>query len=118
VTLHWLLAVLIIAMLCIGFFSLAPMPGTDPQEIRILLVHMSIGMAILAPMVARFIVRIRTSRPADATTGHPRLDRLAPIIHYGFYVLANVFGAGEIIGQKSTAPSDDRSCIGLSGLLG
>ena len=199
VTLHWLLAVLIIAMLCIGFLVLAPMPSTDPQKIGILLVHMSIGMAILALMVARFIVRIRTSRPADATTGHPRLDRLAPIIHYGFYVLvllmvgsgyatailagieqkrvpgfrrsaaaglfdlsdlggaryagctscrlhclaracrafspvrpqgrtvaadvvwparANVSGAGEIIGQKSKAPSDDRSCIGLSGLLG
>jgi cytochrome b561 len=87
VTLHWLLAVLIIAMLCIGFLVLAPMPSADPQWIGILLVHMSIGMAILALMVARFIVRIRTSRPADATTGHPRLDRLAPIIHYGFYVL-------------------------------
>ena len=86
-TLHWLLAVLIIAMLCIGFLVLAPMPSADPQWIGILLVHMSIGMAILALMVARFIVRIRTSRPADATTGYPRLDRLAPIIHYGFYVL-------------------------------
>jgi hypothetical protein len=78
-TLHWLLAVLIIAMLCIGFLVLAPMPSIDPQKIGILLVHMSIGMAILALMVARFIVRIRTSRPADATTGYPRLDRLAPI---------------------------------------
>jgi hypothetical protein len=48
VTLHWLLAVLIIAMLCIGFLVLAPMPSTDPRKIGILLVHMSIGMAILA----------------------------------------------------------------------
>jgi cytochrome b561 len=87
VTLHWLLAVLIIAMLCIGFLVLAPMPNTDPHKIGILLVHMSIGMAILTLMVARLIVRMRTSRPADATTGYPRLDRLAPIIHYGFYVL-------------------------------
>src|ERR1700674_3637167 len=69
-TLHWLLAVLIIAMLCIGFLVLAPMPSTAPHKIGILLVHMSIGMAILALMVARFIVRIRTSRPADATTGY------------------------------------------------
>jgi cytochrome b561/DNA-binding transcriptional ArsR family regulator len=84
-TLHWLLAVLIIAMLCIGFLVLAPMPSIDPQKIGIL--HMSIGMAILALMVARIIVRMRTSRPADVTTGYPRLDRLAPIIHYGFYAL-------------------------------
>src|ERR1700732_492067 len=78
VTLHWLLAVLIIAMLCIGFLVLAPLPSTDPREIGVLLVHMSIGMAILALMVASFIVPIRTPRPA-ATTGYPRLDRLAPI---------------------------------------
>ncbi len=30
---------------------------------------------------------MRTSRPADATTGYPILDRIAPISHYGFYVL-------------------------------
>src|SRR5271155_2176770 len=62
VTLHWLLALLIIGALIIGFF-------------------------VLAPMVARFIVRMLTSRPARATTGNPLLDRIAPITHYGFYVL-------------------------------
>src|SRR6478672_6423776 len=43
VTLHWLLAVLIPAMLCVGFFLLAPMPNIDPQKIGILLIHMSVG---------------------------------------------------------------------------
>jgi len=38
-------------------------------------------------MAVRLIVRLRTSRPPNATTGYPRLDRLAPITHYGFYVL-------------------------------
>jgi cytochrome b561 len=28
-----------------------------------------------------------TSRPAHATTGYPLLDRIAPLSHYGFYVL-------------------------------
>jgi hypothetical protein len=32
-------------------------------------------------------VRMRTSRPADPTTGYPLLDRIAPISHYGFYIL-------------------------------
>ena len=27
------------------------------------------------------------TRPAPATTGHPFLDRIAPVTHYGFYVL-------------------------------
>jgi len=87
VTLHWVLAVLIIAALAIGFFVLAAMPNVDPQKIGVLLVHMAGGMLILALMVIRFAVRMWTSRPAAATTGYPLLDRIAPITHYGFYVL-------------------------------
>ena len=87
VTLHWLLAVLIIGALIVGFFVLAAMSNSNPQKIRVLEVHMIVGMLILALMVARFIVRMLTSRPARATTGYPLLDRIAPITHYGFYVL-------------------------------
>ena len=95
VTLHWVLAVLIIAELSLGFFWLAVMPDTDPQKIGILRVHMLGGVLILALMAIRFIVRVRTSRPVDATTGYPPLDRVAPITHYGFYALVLVMvGAG------------------------
>jgi cytochrome b561 len=87
VTLHWLLAVLIVAMLCVGFLLLAQMPNDDPRKISVLLIHMSVGMAILALMVVRFVVRWRTSRPAEATAGNRLLDRLAQVTHYGFYVL-------------------------------
>src|SRR5207244_12354053 len=87
VILHWLLAVLIVAMLSAGFFLLAPMPNIDPRKIGILLVHMSVGMLILALMAIRLIVRMRTSSPPRATTGNLLLDRLAPVIHYSFYVL-------------------------------
>jgi cytochrome b561 len=87
VTLHWLLAVLIIAMLGIGFFVLATMPNSDPRKIGILLVHMSAGMLILLLMAIRFVVRWWTAKPAGATTGHPLLDRIVPILHYGFYLL-------------------------------
>ncbi len=87
VTLHWLLAVLIIATLAVGFFLLAAMPSSDPRKIAVLRVHMAVGMLILALMVVRFIVRMLTARPQKATTGFPVLDRIAPISHYGFYVL-------------------------------
>ena len=87
VTLHWLLAVLIIATLAVGFFLLAEMPNTDPQKIVVLRVHMAVGTLILALMVIRFTVRMLTARPEKATTGYPLLDRIAPISHYGFYVL-------------------------------
>jgi len=87
VALHWLLAVLIVAMLCVGFLLLAPMPNIDPQKIGILLIHMSAGMLIVGLMAVRFIVRLWTVRPAAATTGHALLDRIAPLAHDGFYVL-------------------------------
>jgi len=87
VALHWVLAVLIIAALAVGFFGLAATPNSDPQKIGVLRLHMAGGMLILGLMVIRFIVRLWTLRPAAATTGHPLLDRVAPVAHYGFYVL-------------------------------
>ncbi len=87
VTLHWVLAVLIVAALAIGFFGLAATPNSDSQKIGVLRVHMAGGMLILVLMGIRFIVRMRTSRPPGATTGYPLLDRIAPISHYGFYIL-------------------------------
>ena len=63
------------------------MPNSDPQKIVVLRVHMAVGTLILALMVIRFIVRMLTARPEKATTGYPLLDRIAPISHYGFYVL-------------------------------
>jgi cytochrome b561 len=87
VTLHWVLAALIIAQLILGFFGLAATPNSDPQKIATLQLHMAGGVLILALMVIRFIVRMRTSRPPAAATGHPSLDRFAPITHYGFYLV-------------------------------
>jgi cytochrome b561 len=87
VALHWVLALLIVAALAIGFFWLAAMPNDNPGKIAILRVHMAGGMLVLALMFIRFVVRMRTARPADATTGSPLLDRIARVSHYGFYVL-------------------------------
>jgi cytochrome b561 len=96
VTLHWILAVLIIAMLGVGIFKLDRTANTDLGKIDLLLAHMSIGMAILLLMLIRFAVRLRTARPQPATTGSPLLDRLAPITHYGFYVLIVLMVASGI----------------------
>jgi cytochrome b561 len=105
VTLHWLLAVLIIAALIVGFFLLAATPNSNPGKIAVLRLHMAGGMLILALMVIRFIVRMLTSRPADATTGYPLLDRIAPITHYGFYVLVVLMaGTGFATGLLAGLP--------------
>jgi cytochrome b561 len=106
VALHWLLALLIIAALLVGYFGLAATPNTDPHKIDVLRVHMAGGMLILALMIIRFIVRILTSRPADAMTGYPRFDRIAPITHYGFYVLVVLMaGTGYTTGILAGLPA-------------
>lgn len=87
VTLHWALALLIIGALGVGFFGLAATPDSDARKIGLLRLHMIGGVAILALMGIRFIVRLRSARPAVAATGNPLLDRVAPVTHYGFYVL-------------------------------
>jgi cytochrome b561 len=87
VALHWLIALLIIGLLCLGFFVLANMPNSDPRKLDILVWHMTGGMVVLVLMIPRLIIRIRSARPAAATTGSPLLDRLAPIAHNSLYVI-------------------------------
>lgn len=93
VALHWLLAFFIIMSLILGYFGLAQTPNSDPQKLDALRGHMAGGMLILALMVIRFIVRATTAHPPAATTGNPTLDRLAPLTHYGFYVLVILMAA-------------------------
>jgi len=87
VALHWLLALMIIGLLCVGFFVLAQMPNSDPRKLNILVLHMSGGMLVLVLMILRLIIRTWTARPSAATTGSPLLDRLAQIAHGGLYVI-------------------------------
>jgi cytochrome b561 len=87
VALHWLIALMIIGLLCLGFFVLANMPNSDPNKLDILVWHMAGGMVVLVLMIPRFIIRVRSARPAAATTGSPVLDRLAPIAHDSLYVV-------------------------------
>jgi cytochrome b561 len=87
VALHWLLALMIMGLLCFGFFVLAQMPNSDPRKLDILVLHMSGGMLVLVLMIVRLIIRKWSARPAAATTGSPLLDRLAGLAHAGLYVI-------------------------------
>jgi cytochrome b561 len=48
---HWLLALMIIGLLCLGFFVLANMPNSDPKKLDILVWHMAGGMFVLVLMI-------------------------------------------------------------------
>jgi cytochrome b561 len=115
VGLHWLLAVMIIGVLPFGFLVLAPMPNTDPLKIQMLLLHMAGGLFIFGLMTVRFVVRMATARPPLQTIGNETADKIAPVTHYGFYVLvllmaatglstAIVAGLGKSVLKKTGAP--------------
>jgi cytochrome b561 len=87
VALHWLIAAMIVGLLCIGFFRLAQMSNTDPHKVAVLRLHMAGGMSVLALMLVRAAVRLFTARPRDARTGYAFADRLASLSHYASYVL-------------------------------
>ena len=87
VALHWLVAVMILGLLCLGFFVLEDMPNADPQKLGILKWHMAGGMLLLPLMLVRLAIRLRSARPPAAPTGSPRVDRMAAFGHAGFYVL-------------------------------
>ncbi|MBV8659377.1 MAG: cytochrome b/b6 domain-containing protein [Burkholderiales bacterium] len=84
VALHWLVAVMIIGLLCLGFFVLADMPNTDPKKLNILVWHMSGGMFVLVLMIVRVIIRAWSARPAP---GAAPLDRVAALVHRGLYAI-------------------------------
>ncbi len=85
VALHWLLALMIVGLLCLGFFVLANMPNEDPKKLDILVWHMAGGMFVLVLTIVRLTIHLWSARPATATTGSPWLDRLASFAHYSLY---------------------------------
>lgn len=87
VTLHWLLAAMIIGGLIMGGTVLAETPNSDPYKITSLTMHMSLGILILVLMIVRLIVRVTTAKPPHADIGHALLNKSASAAHWGFYLL-------------------------------
>ena len=85
--LHWLLAILIIAALALGALVLVKIPNTDPMKVEALREHMGGGILLLALMLTRLAVRLRTAHPARASTGSSALDRAAWLSHRLLYAL-------------------------------
>lgn len=106
VFLHWLLAILLIAGLSVGTFVLDPIPESDPAKLDALRPHMIVGLVILALMIVRLIVRLRTSHPPEADIGVPALNKMARLAHWALYIA--VFGLiGSGIGMSILAGLPD-----------
>lgn len=88
VTLHWLIALMVIGAIAIGMLYLDS-PNT-PEKIPYLQLHSRWGFVLFALMVARVSTRFAFKRPATATTGNSILDGAAKVTHFLLYFL--VFG--------------------------
>jgi cytochrome b561 len=86
VSLHWLMAVFIFMMLAVGRLMF-PTLTNAVQETSMVKTHMILGLFLLALVIIRFIVRLRTPKPAPATTGNALLDKIGVITHYLLYFL-------------------------------
>ncbi len=87
VTLHWLMAALIVILLLAGTFLLAPLPSTDPLKIDGLFGHMLFGVSVMALLIVRLIVKMRTAAPPHVETGNVQIDRAGALAHWALYAL-------------------------------
>ena len=98
VTLHWLVAILVVFNLYIGKFVFMD-PNYPEQAAK---GHMVMGIAVLLLVIVRFVVRQRLPRPADADSGSKLTDMLAKLVHYGLYIM---LAAITVIGVTFAAQS-------------
>jgi cytochrome b561 len=96
VTLHWLLAALLLLALVMGSQWLAAMPNSSPEKIGALRGHMLVGLAILALTLLRFGVRLATRHPPRQVPSAGWTDTLARVAHVALYLLVIVMGASGI----------------------
>ena len=96
VTLHWLLAIMIMMGLFMGSNVLSETPNSDPEKLFALRMHMSMGIIILVLMLVRLVVRFKTAKPAHADIGNTLLNKLGVMAHYLLYALVILMAASGI----------------------
>lgn len=105
VSLHWLVAILVIGSLFMGEFILEEISNTDPFKVTALFAHMAIGLSVLVLMLVRLIVRHFTKRPPEADIGHATLNKLGRWAHWALYILVIAMaGSGLATAQLAGLP--------------
>ena len=96
VLLHWSLALLIIALLCIGWYMVDTARNT-PERAFFFNLHKSLGIVAAAVIVALVVLRLRHAAP-PLPAGMPRWEKLWAVLNhrlfYVFMVLVTVTGYG------------------------
>ena len=85
--LHWLVAVLILAILTIGIYMTKIMPKDSENHLEIYSLHKSLGVIALILVIIRIINRFATKAP-PLPLSIPKHERLLSHLgHFGLYVL-------------------------------
>lgn len=87
VTIHWLMALLVVMMLGIGKFAMPGVSPQDPQKVMMLQSHTFIGGAIAVLLIIRVVLLFTTKRPAPADAGNAILNWVGKAVHILLYVL-------------------------------
>jgi len=85
IALHWLVALLILANLAVGWLVLEPM-ANNTAKLPLLRLHMLTGIAIVVLMVVRLVTRLTTRKPPIPHTSRA-LRILAVANHWLLYLV-------------------------------
>lgn len=96
VTLHWLIALLILTETIIGVGFLHEMPNTA-AKVAPLGIHLILGLMLLALMIVRLVIRVVSPKPHRAKTGTPILDVIGAANHIMLYVMTFLVAATGIL---------------------
>lgn len=87
VSMHWLVALMVLVALLVGGPSLAAIENDDPEKIFGLTGHMIWGLVIGTLMVFRLATRVFSTSPPQADAGNQMLNSGAKVAHLGLYIL-------------------------------
>jgi cytochrome b561 len=85
--LHWIIAVLILVQIALGWIMNEVLPDHSPNQRLVENIHISLGLTLLILVVARIVVRL-TYKPPPLPAGMPIWERvLSGVVHLVFYGL-------------------------------
>ena len=85
--LHWIIAVLIVVQLCLGWYMNEVLPDHSPAQDRVQDIHVTVGLSILILVLVRIGVRLTHPAPPLSRTLAKWERVLAHLSHWLFYIL-------------------------------
>ena len=85
--LHWIIAILIVVQLCLGWYMNEILPDHSPAQDRVQDIHVTVGLTTLILVLVRIGVRLTHPAPPLPRTLAPWERVLARITHWLFYIL-------------------------------